>query len=132
MRQSAKETKKMNEKELLKYIKEKLGMKFMTSKIEFQVKGYRLHDHIPYDDIKKCIDYWVDVKNGDTSEEYLWEMGLLQIMDNLFKAKKYYEEEARLLAQKPKEDEQKVEVSIIYYTPRMYQPKDKTIDLNNL
>ncbi len=122
----------MNEKELLKYIKEKLGMKYMTSKIESQVKAYRLHDHISYDDIKKCIDYWVDVKNGDTSEEYLWEKGLLGIMDNLFKAKKYYEEEARLLAQKPKGDEQKVEVSIIYYTPTMYQPKNKTIDLNNL
>ena len=122
----------MNQTELLKYIKEKLGMKYMTSKVEAQVKQYRLHDHIPYDDIKKCVDYWVDVKGGDTSEEYLWEIGLLQIMDNLFKAKKYYEEEARLLAQKPKEDEQKVEVSIIYYKPTMFQPKDKTINLDEI
>ena len=122
----------MNEKELLKYIKEKLGMKYMTSKIEFQVKQYRLHDRISYDDIKKCVDYWVDVKNGDNSEEYLWEVGLFGIMDNLFKAKKYYEEEARLLAQKPKDDEPEIEPEIVYYKPIMYKPKDRIINLDEL
>lgn len=122
----------MNQTELLNYIKEKLGMKYITSKIECQVKQYRLRDRISYDDMKKCIDYWVDVKKGDTSEEYLWEIGLLGIMDNLFKARRYYEEEARLLAQKPKEDEQKVEVNIVYYKPTMYQPKDKTINIDDL
>lgn len=122
----------MNQTELLNYIKEKLGMKYITSKIECQVKQYRLRDRISYDDIRKCIDYWVDVKKGDTSEEYLWERGLLGIMDNLFKARRYYEEEARLLAQKPKEDEQKVEVNIMYYKPTMYKPKDKTINIDDL
>lgn len=122
----------MNQTELLNYIKEKLGMKYITSKIEFQVKQYRLRDRISYDDMRKCVDYWVDVKKGDTSEEYLWEVGLLGIMDNLFKARRYYEEEARLLAQKPKEDEQKVEVNIVYYKPTMYQPKDKTINIDDL
>lgn len=107
------------------------GLKKITPTIDNQIRQARIGG-ASYKDIGRAIYYHFVILKKQIPEVDLLRFGIHSPLAYINQAKEYYEKEAQLAAQKPKDDEPEIKPEIVYYKPTMYKPKDKTINLDEL